>query len=48
VNVLRVLVIRRLYMFKTSEHDMRWINSLLGIDMATQHSITYGSNAKLH
>lgn len=48
VHVLRLLVIRRLYMFKTSEHDMQWINSLLGIDMATQHSITYGGNAKLH
>lgn len=48
VSVLRVLVIRRLYMFKTSEPDMKWINSLMGIDMATQHSITYGVSSKLH
>lgn len=40
-RVIQIMVLNRLYMFKTSEQDMQWISQELGIDLATQHAITY-------
>jgi len=40
-RLLRLMVLNRLYMFKTSEQDMQWLNSELKIDLETQHRITY-------
>lgn len=40
-RVIRLMVLNRLYMFKTSEQDMQWISQELGIDLVTQHAITY-------
>ena len=40
-RVIQIMIINRLYMFKTSEQDMQWISQELKIDLATQHAITY-------
>lgn len=40
-RIIRLMVLNRLYMFKTSEQDMQWISQELGIDLGTQHAITY-------
>jgi hypothetical protein len=40
-RLIRLMVLNRLYMFKTSEQDMQWINQELSIDLVTQHAITY-------
>lgn len=40
-RVIQMMVLNRLYMFKTTEQDMQWINQVLKIDLTTQHAITY-------
>jgi hypothetical protein len=40
-RVIQIMVLNRLYMFKTSEQDMQWLSQELGIDLMTQHAITY-------
>lgn len=40
-RVIQMMVLNRLYMFKTTEQEMQWISQELGIDLATQQAITY-------
>ena len=40
-RVIQIMVLNRLYMFKTSEQDMQWLSQELEIDLMTQHAITY-------
>ncbi|MBX3671246.1 MAG: metallophosphoesterase [Rhodocyclaceae bacterium] len=40
-RILQIMVLNRLYMFKTSEQDMQWLNGELTIDLGIQHAITY-------
>ncbi|MFA6180235.1 MAG: metallophosphoesterase [Candidatus Methylopumilus sp.] len=39
--VIRIMVLNRLYMFKTTEKDMQWLSDELNIDLGIQHAITY-------
>lgn len=43
-RLLQLLVLNRLYMFKTSEKDMQWLNSELKLDLGQQHVIAYNKN----
>jgi len=43
-RIINLLVLTRLYMFKTTEQDMKWIASTLQIPLSQQHQISY-SNA---
>jgi len=40
-RVIQIMVLNRLYMFKTSEQDMQWLSQELKIDLMRQHAITY-------
>lgn len=40
-RIILFLVIGRLYMFKTTETDMKWVSSKLGIPLTQQHQISY-------
>jgi len=40
-RVIRIMVLNRLYMFKTTERDMQWLSEELKIDLDIQHAITY-------
>jgi predicted phosphodiesterase len=40
-RLIRIMVLHRLYMFKTTEQDMQWLSEKLKIDIKKQHSITY-------
>lgn len=40
-RVIQIMVLNRLYMFKTTEQDMQWLNQELKIDLGVQHAITY-------
>jgi hypothetical protein len=40
-RLIRFLILQRLYMFKTSEQDMQWLQEKLEIGIAAQHVITY-------
>lgn len=40
-RMVRLMVIRRLYMFKTRERDMQWLKDKLKIGIDQQHAITY-------
>ncbi len=40
-RVIRIMVLNRLYMFKTTEGDMQWLSEELDIDLNIQHVITY-------
>ncbi|MER2512108.1 MAG: metallophosphoesterase [Nitrosomonas ureae] len=40
-RVIKIMVLNRLYMFKTSERDMQWLSEELKIDINIQHAITY-------
>ena len=40
-RVIQIMVLNRLYMFKTSEQDMQWLSQELEIDLMKQHVITY-------
>lgn len=45
-NLLRIAVLQRLYMFKTTEKDMQWLSSMMGLSMSKQHAITYHSTRR--
>ena len=45
-RVIQILVLNRLYMFKTSEKDMQWIHEELDIALGIQHGITYQENRR--
>ncbi|MCW5886715.1 MAG: metallophosphoesterase [Anaerolineales bacterium] len=40
-RVIQIMVLNRLYMFKTAEKDMQWLSEELKIDLGIQHAITY-------
>ena len=40
-RLLRLMVLNRLYMFKTTEQDMQWLSGELNIDLGAQHKISY-------
>ena len=46
-KVLDVIIIQRLYMYKTTEQDMQWLQSELKYDLSAQHSIGYTKSNKL-
>ena len=45
-RLLQMMVLHRLYMFKTSEKDMQWLTTELQIDIETQHMINYQDKNK--
>lgn len=40
-RLIHVLVLNRIYMFKTSQNDMQWISSEIGINLVKQQKISY-------
>lgn len=44
MRLVHMMVINRLYMFKTTEQDMQWLSEKLNIDITIQHAITYQHN----
>ena len=40
-KVVHLMVLNRLYMFKTTERDMQWLYEEVNIDLGVQHAITY-------
>lgn len=40
-NLLKIMILNRLYMFKTSESDMQWLSNTLDLKIGVQHSISY-------
>lgn len=40
-RLMKIMVLNRLYMFKTTEQDMQWLSEELKLDIGTQHVITY-------
>ncbi|MFZ3115153.1 MAG: hypothetical protein WA133_10265 [Syntrophales bacterium] len=44
VRIIQIMVINRLYMFKTAEQDMQWLRDKLNLDIKQQHNITYQDN----
>jgi hypothetical protein len=48
-RILQLIVLNRLYMFKTSESDLQWLASDLGLDIGEIHAIAYsqGKNRRL-
>lgn len=46
-RIITLLVLNRLYMFKTSESDMQWIQSKLEIPLQQQHQIAYAHGGRL-
>ncbi len=40
-RMVQIMVLNRLYMFKTSEADIQWLSNVLKIDIGMQHSINY-------
>lgn len=40
-RLMKMMVLNRLYMFKTTEQDMQWLNGELKLDIGIQHIITY-------
>ena len=45
-RLLQIMVLNRLYMFKTTEQDMQWLNGELNIDLGIQHAITYQEKSR--
>lgn len=45
-RLLQIMVLNRLYMFKTSEQDMQWLNGELKIGLNIQHAITYQEKSR--
>lgn len=41
VRLIQIMVLNRLYMFKTTEKDMQWLNQELAIDIGIQHAVSY-------
>jgi len=40
-RLMQIMILNRLYMFKTTEQDMQWLKDELDIDLNIQHAITY-------
>lgn len=40
-RILQIMILNRLYMFKTSEADMQWLSNNLKLDLRRQHAISY-------
>lgn len=40
-RLVQLMVLHRLYMFKTKEKDMQWLSQKLDIEIRIQHAITY-------
>lgn len=40
-RLMQIMILNRLYMFKTTEQDMQWLKDELDIDLDIQHAITY-------
>lgn len=45
-QVINMMVLRRLYMFHTTESDMQWLHSKLELDINKQHSINYNEKGR--
>lgn len=45
-RLLQIMVLNRLYMFKTTEQDMQWLNGELNIDLGIQHAIAYQEKSR--
>ncbi len=45
-TLLSIMVLNRLYMFKTSRTDMNWVSATLKIGMETQHQIAYQNSGR--
>lgn len=43
MSLMRMLLIRHLYMFRTAEQDKQWLESKLGLDLGKQHSVELNS-----
>lgn len=47
IRLLHMMILNRLYMFKTSEKDIQWLASEFDLDISAQHNIAYsGSNVR--
>ena len=48
-QTMQLLVINRLYMYRTTEADMQWLSEKLKLGIGVQHAIAYqkGSNRRL-
>lgn len=46
-RLLTIMVLKRLYFFKTSEKDMQWLSEHLNLNLDAQHKIAYQNNQKL-
>lgn len=46
VRLLQIMVLNRLYMFKTTEQDMQWLNGEFNIDLGIQHAIVYQGKSR--
>ncbi len=40
-RILEMIVMHRLYMFRTTERDMQWLSNQFGMDLGSQHRIAY-------
>ncbi|MDC8016273.1 metallophosphoesterase [Tahibacter soli] len=45
-RIIKLLVLTRLYMFRTSESDMQWLASTLEISLTQQHKIAYSNSGR--
>ena len=45
-RLMKIMVLNRLYMFKTTEQDMQWLSGELKLDIGMQHVITYQENKR--
>ena len=47
-RVLQILVLRRLYMFRTEESDKQWLASKKIVDLSYQHALEYKTRKSKH
>jgi hypothetical protein len=40
-RILEMIIMHRLYMFRTTERDMQWLSNQFGMDLGSQHRISY-------
>jgi hypothetical protein len=45
-TAIKILAFNRLYMFKTTEPDMKWLSSKLDISLPMQHAISYQQSGR--
>ncbi len=45
-RLIKIMILNRLYMFKTNEQDMQWLSAKLNFDIKKQHAITYKANGR--